>query len=287
MTKILLVGKRGFLAQRAYLSLGLSYRVDAYSQLDAGDALLNGEYSHIVWTSSQTDYGATEGDVFFNNTNPLLEFFETTKNGPKIPHITYISSAAVEGGYGFGPWDEDDVSPNQVYSCSKYAAESILQTYYRQGRIENLWILRPCAFIGEGSHHGLVKDALEKASSANAVIEAYGKYPGSIKPLIHVDDVVSAIKFSLKKYNCGTSQVVNVTNDDSISVHAVYRQICERLKVEKLLRWVPTPWTEISTSVRYENKRLSNLGWTPAYDSSIKALDRAIDEFLKAKTIKS
>ena len=77
---------------------------------------------------------------------------------------------------------------------------------------------------------------IKKLKSPSKNIELFGSEPGSIKPYIHVDDVVRVFcDFAIK--NCSSVKEIDVRSADILSVLYVYGICSEILGIQKDIIW--------------------------------------------------
>jgi nucleoside-diphosphate-sugar epimerase len=85
---------------------------------------------------------------------------------------------------------EDQIS--SVYAASKLGAEALVKAYTNMGLIEGV-ILRLTSVVGKGATHGIVKDFVERLKENSTALEIIGVEPGSLRPYVHIDDVVDKL----------------------------------------------------------------------------------------------
>lgn len=133
--------------------------------------------------------------------------------------------------------------PLSLYSTSKLACENLVSVYTHQEKIDGVSIRIP-ALVGINATHGLLKDLISKTLSDSEKLNLIGKYPGSIKPYQHVDEISKII------YNIGTRQfgyedvglLTVVGNKDSLSVDQVAKLVMRELRKTKEIEWSNDFW---------------------------------------------
>lgn len=150
--------------------------------------------------------------------------------------FVYISSADVYDSTELilGAHINSATNPVNAYGLSKLISEKLCMQAITNNKLAQCLIIRPTAFTGKGATHGLVKDVVTKLISNSPTLKLLGKHPGSIKPIIHVNDLIKYLDRVINhpyKY-----WMVNISND-SQSVYNIALSIMEELKIHKLIEW--------------------------------------------------
>ena len=186
--------------------------------------------------------------------NPLSNIigtFNLLSECPTKPRLIYLSSATVYGPESFekGASEQDMPNPQSLYGSTKLGCENILTYFKNAGKIETLTILRPCAVVGEGATHGLLPAIEKKCYDNEDEIELIGKYPGSVKPYLHVDDLCDAIIYYLRNPQNAT---VNIAGHGELSVHIIAELYCCLKDLRPIVKWTGEFWPGDNTLIRME-----------------------------------
>lgn len=175
-------------------------------------------------------------EVTQNNIIPLHKILEVI---PKTCQLVFASSATVYGQHSSPRTIHDATRPDSIYAETKLFCEKLIEKYHRvYSQLSNYKILRLCAHVSAISTHGLVHDIYLKLKSDNPYLELYGKWPGSRKPFLWIDDSVDAIIDSIN-LPFGT---YNLTPDDNMTVIEVAAVIMEGLNIRKPIKFVEGGW---------------------------------------------
>lgn len=187
---------------------------------------------------------------------------ECSKN---IPFV-YISSVLVYGN------NFPHESPSNLYGACKLSCEKICEAYSELNNLQ-LSIIRPSAIVGPGLTHGLVFDIYRKLRLEMDYLELFGNEPGTIKPFVHVNDVINYIMCAL--IGIQTQTVVDCFPQTNASVKEVAETIMDKLNIHKPIKWLGegTIWKGdnklINTSMVWPYKPLK-------YSTSIEAIKHAV-----------
>lgn len=131
-----------------------------------------------------------KGDVFFDNllmTKNVLEYAKKLKSA-----IVFTSSNSIYGNRSA----QQIEYPTSQYGLSKLVCEKILMTECYLNRLP-LMVYNLCAMVGPHTTHGLYHDMLLKIQN-NDVIECFGDYPGSCKPIMYVKETLRLMMDDIK-----------------------------------------------------------------------------------------
>lgn len=192
--------------------------------------------------------------------------------------FVFISSSAVFGNYKNDPFVENSPkNPTSLYGLSKLHGEDIVRHFAAQHDYTPL-IIRPCAIVGPHLTHGLLYDLIKKVKNScdGDGLELWGNEPGSTKPFVHVNDIISLLAFNClahKSYGRGMGGTLNFAPPDTMSVLDVAKRVMKRLGNRRII-WNPSrvpqgdnPYFRMTTSTMFKP-------WQTSYE----AIERAIEE---------
>lgn len=213
-------------------------------------------------------------EIFEDNlflTNRLLSVYRE-----RIKNFTLLSSTKIYGNRPSKSFEDDTPKPDCLYGVSKVAAEELVRSYSRTFGF-NHCVLRLCPVVGKEQTHGIVKDFIERARTVTGKFSIDGKFPGSIRPYIHVQDAVKAVLLADKQSIQGT---FNVSSNNEISNAKLAEMILNELDIDKsVLVNFPhevASWKGDTVSMRTSNKKLVDCGWNPQFKTAEQAVCNAI-----------
>ena len=171
--------------------------------------------------------GGTLEECISGNVLSTLDVLDSIK-ASSIPHLIYLSGAAIYGNVSEPAKESDLVSPMTPYGTSKLAAERIIERAIHNNIIESATIFRCNNIYGAGSDHGMmsyfIKDAI-----ANLAINVDGD-GSQIREPIFIDDVVSIIKKAVDLKKPGL-HIYNVSGSEAktlVEIGACLSQALEK-----------------------------------------------------------
>lgn len=192
------------------------------------DTLSQYEFDTVFHLAGLATSSSKPVEIFHANTEGAFNLLNTLKG---CSRFILSSSSAV---YGDGnihrrSTEHDICRPTSVYGASKLAAANFLHAYSRLKKIDGI-SLRPCAIVGKGATHGLLPDLIRKIKDpSTTTIELFGDEPGSVKPFIHVDDVVNGFLYfatEMRQWN----GIMNLSTTHELSVKEVAELVMSTLE---------------------------------------------------------
>ena len=156
-----------------------------------------------------------------------------------------------------------------MYGASKVACEDLVRNYTDTYEKVKGYNLRLCATVGPNTTHGLLHDLKAKLRNMhNEELELIGDAPGSCKPFIHMDDVVSAFKhFLLEDLDPGQ---YNITTTDPVTVEEFANIAMDTMGIHKPIKWLGwgANWKGDDTHVKFNNTSTAfRAKWQAAHTS--------------------
>lgn len=188
------------------------------------------------------------------------------------------SSIVVYGDYNGEVCGELDVtSPTSLYAVTKLASEGVVSVYTQLGKIKGT-CLRLCATVGSGVTHGIIYDFIKKLRSDSPTLEVLGAWPGSRKPYIHVDDVVSAFLSADDHYG-----LYNICASDAIPVAEIAQLVKDTLGINKPNTWLgsESTWKGDNKTLWANNSLAKQEFWQPKFIWSASAIEQAILDIIE------
>lgn len=307
--KCLVTGAGGFLGSHVVLALSKDSRVSQIIGVGRSPFppahFQTGDESRRTWKRCDLRYShdvsglirSYEPDVIFHFAgNPKVkeDAFDPigiTRDNVVVTHnllahcplgarFVLASSATV---YGDQPWESsehDVLRPSSVYGATKVAAEALVSTYHRTGRINGL-ILRLVANVGVGATHGVLPDLLRKLRSDAETLEVLGSAPGSKKPYVYASDTAAAATYLGLKDDI--SGACNICNDGRLTSEQIAEILMEVSGIKKPIQWMgeEANWAGDNKYVSIDNELLiDSYGFRFQYPTGAAAVTQAAKELL-------
>jgi dTDP-glucose 4,6-dehydratase len=201
-------------------------------------------------------------------THNLLEAFRLEKPSVKFIHF---STDEVYGTWISGPafTEENMLSPTNPYSCSKAAAEMIVQSYIKSFKM-NIKIIRCNNVYGLNQYpEKLIPKFINLLKNNKKCTLHGGNTPFIKRAFIHVDDVVDAV---LKVHVFGNAgEIYNISSSYEFSVLDITKMIIKVVKgTDNYEEWVTYLPDRPFNDERYfiNSEKLRKLGWTQKKDEN-------------------
>jgi UDP-glucose 4-epimerase len=213
----------------------------------------------------------TDSNILEDNIKTTYNLLDNAKSRCKF---VLASSILVYGDMSNTKTEEDICSPLNVYGATKLASEALVNAYTSMNRVIG-YNLRFCPTVGKYLTHGIIKDFCRKLTE-NVEFTAFGNKPGSIKPFIHITDVIQAIEMCL--HNELPSGSYNVVSDDNICVDSIAKICMETLNINKPIKWMGKSytWSGDNNVIKVSNELLKSFGWKPNFPFSKDAIIHGI-----------
>ena len=208
------------------------------------------------------------GDMLNDNVLTTLNLLESA---PEKSQFIFLSSISV---YGNGGRFE---LPSTLYGATKLCCEKIMIAYSQLKELDTHSI-RTCAVVGPDTTHGLLYDIRRKLKSDSPELELFGDEPGTSKPYVHVNDLVSFISNIIKSPRETNFFLLNQTDfgpDGCISVKEIAEAAMEVLNIHKPIKWLGsgTIWKGDNMKLEFQrmfSTRQSGIGITRPSIEAIK-----------------
>lgn len=246
MKKVLITGAHGFIGK--YLAENLDRNLSTCEIVTFTGNLLDKENVRRQLEEIQPDYiihcaAKSAGNAGMAGCcDNLVMTYNLAEHTPKNCLFIFLSSVTVYG-------DQENASvdtpmrPTSPYGISKAACELLLNSYKDRGDFQ-LWILRLCATVGPNMTHGLLKDLIHKVTEGDNPITLFGASPGSIKPYIHVDEIMWLLVWEISQdingewqNNKSAHPIMNVCPTNNISVLSVLNIVMMFYDIKKDIIW--------------------------------------------------
>ncbi|MGP8068318.1 MAG: NAD-dependent epimerase/dehydratase family protein [Candidatus Bathyarchaeia archaeon] len=187
----------------------------------------------------------------------------------------FVSSQTVYGGSRTGLAKESSpVVPRDLYSLTKLTGEYMVRSYHDAGFLRGV-ILRVSSVYGVGTRANLnqipgkmVTDCVKRGEITLVSSENVRKPGGQVVDLVHVRDVVNAIRLAIEKGNQVAGECLNISSGRGYPVAAVGRLVASTAIRKGLVKRVvfhqaSRPTTLIPRLVLSNAKTKRLLGWNP------------------------
>jgi len=228
-----------------------------YGDIRDKEKLLNimQEYDVVIWLAAVVGDGACAIDPFLTQTinEDCVKWFVDNYNGKFI----YMSTCSVYGINNDLLDEEAPTNPISIYAKTKLAAEQYIINKYK-----NHLIFRLGTLFGVGDTYSrirldLVVNILTKKACMKQPLYVYGG--DQWRPLLHVKDVATAIKFGIDNnikglfnLSCGNYTILNIAEE--IRLHFP----------EIVIKYQDLPFEDLR-NYKVKADKYINLGWAPKY----------------------
>lgn len=233
---------------------------------------------------------ASNPDIAKAVTQPDIDFWEGTyltqnvleaMRQAGVKKLTYASGSGIYGDTGTTPVFEDysPMLPISTYGASKLAGEALIGAYCYMFDMHAL-AFRFANVVGPHQTHGVTYDFIRRLMVDPSTLHILGDGSQS-KSYVHVDDVVSALRFVAARGMNGFGYF-NVATEDYITVKEIADLICSRLGIEKpqyTFGGGTRGWKGDVPYVRFDTTRLRSLGWRNER-TAVEALRDSIDSMI-------
>ncbi len=203
----------------------------------------------------------------------------------KIKKIIFSSTGSVYGDSKDIPTKEDTSFPIQtsLYGASKISAESIISAYSEGFKIKS-YIFRFVSILGPRYSHGHVFDFLKQLSKNDKILKVLGD-GNQRKSYLNVKDCISAIWFSLKKFNKNIN-IINLGTKEYFTVKESIAVITKHLNIKPKLIFSggKRGWIGDNPFIFLCTKKINSKGWAPRY-SIKKSIIQTVEYIIKNKWI--
>jgi UDP-glucose 4-epimerase len=196
-------------------------RYDICSDYDVGQKMLYWQPDVIFHLAAQTEvkYDLSKDTMYTNviGTETLL------KHMPRGSRFVLASS--IHCGYC-----------SSVYAASKLGAEALVKSYTNMGLIESS-ILRLTSVVGKNMTHGVVKSFMEQLRSDNKMLDIIGVAPGSLRPYVHISDVVDTfIYYGVD--SIATFSEDNISPNNKVDIDDLADMVMYTMNIKKPKKWL-------------------------------------------------
>lgn len=284
--KILITGGKGFIGQylgvslhnssaeviapgREELDLTNSNQVAMWMGLHKPDVIV-----HLAACPTNKPDKNNPNKIIDDN---ILSTHNVCFHAPQGCRVIFASTISVYGKTTYPVHETDPKNPTTMYGVSKLCGEKIVSLYTQLGQINGV-SLRFCAIVGSGMTHGMLHDWFKKIKLDTNELEVFGSRPGSIKPFLHIDDAVAALKFMIK--NQYITYPVNICPDEMLSVEDVANILIESRHLPKKIKWLgdDVVWAGDVNVLQASNTLMKSIGIPCFNRTSFDAVYAAIRE---------
>lgn len=284
--KIVMTGASGYIGSHLKKELDLDSQVKCIGRgsefpcfLDKGPEEITHfkEADAIIHCAANPDPASNNWYDNVRMTESLLRVY-----GPTVKYFVFLSTLKVYGNWLYEePKNENYyVMPNEDYVCkpackyglSKLAGEHLVRMYAEEyGFTPIVYRLGPV--VGKNTTHGILHDFKDRAEThvPGSDFHVRSVQPGSIKPYIHVDDVVQAIEMFPELV--GT---FNVCGEDELSDYDVAALVKEKYNITDPTSFTGEVWPMNTPIMRGNATKLIGAGWYPKYEDSESAVRAAL-----------
>lgn len=219
-----------------------------------------------------------------HNTKIVLDIF---KENPETNTIVLASTSTVYGEAKIMPTPESygPLLPISLYGGSKLACEAMLSAYCNLFK-KNGFIFRLANVIGSRSNHGVIYDFVRKLHKSTQSLEILGDGTQR-KSYVHVSDCIDAFLIALSSNGEENVNVFNIGSMDYIDVGTIANIVIEKFAHASTTNLLFNSaveggrgWKGDVKEMLLDTSRIRTAGWQPRYDTSRKAVEKAVDEIV-------
>ena len=301
-SRIYIAGHKGMVGSSCFRLLkNLGYKNIIYFESKEKD-LRNQMSVEELFKKDKPEYvinaAARVGGIYANNEYPYEFLYDNLMIQSNLIHASYkfdvkkfifLGSSCIYPKLSSQPIKEEyllegQLEPtNQWYAVAKISGVKLIESLKIKHN-KDFISLMPTNLYGPGDNYDLKKSHVipalirkiyeAKLNSTNVELWGTGK---PLREFLHVDDLASAIIFSLNNYL--PDSLYNVGSGDEISISQLAEMISKKLNYKNQIIWnknMPdgTPRKLLDTS------KLTNLGWNSKININ-DGLSRTIDDFLE------
>jgi UDP-glucose 4-epimerase len=278
MHRVLVTGSEGFIGKHLCKALQEHPKVEAVQEFDWSARFYENINlpAHLIpvireFSPTVIYHLAAETGVKYSQTGSSMHMTNVTGTynvlnlAPRNCRVVLTSSVHCEG------------KVQSVYAATKVGAEKLIEAFSQMDLVQGV-TLRLTSVVGKGMTHGVVKDFIEKLRSNSKELEILGEFPGSSRPYVHIDDVITTLlHFGINRERVDR-WIRNVCPYNSITIDKVADIVMETMSIRKPKLWL--------------GKRTDWLGDRPVlrpysdimdlkYDCSIKAITQAVKDVMQ------
>jgi UDP-glucuronate 4-epimerase len=227
---------------------------------DAGalDRALTGSFDAFVHLAAMggvrpsIDAPLTYQDVNVRGTHNLLEAARRLN----VRHVVFASSSSVYGVNPRVPWSEEDsvLQPISPYASTKVSGELLGHVYSHLHGIRFVAV-RLFTVYGPRQRPDLAIHKFAKLMTAGCPVPVFGD--GSTRrDYTYVGDIVAGIRSALR-YDRSRYEVINLGNNDTVTLIEMIRSLEQALGVRATIEWrpeqpgdVPQTWASVAKAQR-------------------------------------
>jgi UDP-glucose 4-epimerase len=240
-------------------------------------------HDHVYHFASNPDIAkaVTQPDIDFWEGTYLTQNVVEAMRQSAVKRLTYASGSGVYGDTGATPAYEDyaPMLPISTYGASKLAGEALIGAYCYMFDMHAL-AFRFANVVGPHQTHGVSYDFIRRLLKDPTTLHILGDGLQS-KSYVHVDDVVSALRFVAARGMNGFGYY-NVATEDYVTVKEIADLVCARLGVRGTTYTYgggSRGWKGDVPYVRFDTTKLRALGWRNRR-TAVEALTDSIDSMI-------
>lgn len=258
-----------------------------------------GSWANRLRTADLVFHFAADPDVRTSSLNPNSHFYNNVvatwnvleaMRTRRRASLVFASSSTVLGEPRKFPTPEDYESllPISVYGATKLACEGLIKGHSAAFSIKSL-IVRPANVVGPHLTHGVILDFLRRLIRDPKELTILGS-GRQRKSYVYVTDFLSALDVAVHHFlaNGRTSDVYNISNDDTTSVVEIARIVSRVVGANPRLRFVEKhsdgrAWVGDVKKVLLETSRLKAINWRPKLTSGEAVRQAAEDVYYELR----
>lgn len=272
---ILLTGSEGFIGSAIKRKLERAgYNVLCYDRKLGHDILDLVNLEHHIQSSNYVIHVAAQANMYemenidgayegtdFNIRGTHNVAFLCAKHKTKL---IYASTICTYGNIKGQATEDAKVNPSELYACTKYAGEVIIQGYALNFNLEYI-ILRFATTYGPGMRSALGVHVFFTQALQDKDITIHGDGM-QVRTLTHVDDIAAGCALAVKHFDNARNEIINLSQQEKVSAIKMAEDIKKITSSNSKIIFVDQRHNQTFDENVCNQKAWKLLNWLPKYN---------------------